>query len=302
MRFDRVISSDLMRARDTAHASGHAFEMDREWREFDVGAWEGLTREEVNERYPDEMERLKAGEDIPMGGGESYRTFSARIDRALHKLRSQLHPGSHALVVCHGGVIGTLIAGLLGLRGKSRWPLGRASNTSVSEVLLDGDHSELGVYNDASHLWPAMAWPHRDEDAACVALVADADPDVAQGEFAARYDARKAPSTGHPALFRLAEMSATTTHPAQLSGLVSAALAELHAEHAGHRVAVAMHSELIRTFVEDALWFDGSRQGRLRVPVAGSVSHVMLTAGRPALLDYAATHGESDGSNARTSE
>ncbi len=287
-RFDRVISSDLLRARDTAQASGHVFETDSEWREFDVGAWEGLTREEVNERYPDEMERLKAGEDIPMGGGESYSRFSARIDRALLKLRSEMRPGDHALVVCHGGVIGTLIAGLLGLRGKSRWPLGRASNTSVSELRLDGDHSELCVYNDASHLWPAMPWPHREEDAACVALVADEDPAAVQGEFAARYDGRSPPSTGHPALLRLAEASRTTTDAAKLAELMSTALAELHAEHAGQRVAVALQSELIRSFVENALWFDGTQQGTLRMPAPGSLSHLVVTAGRPALLDYAA--------------
>ena len=289
-RFDRVISSDLMRARDTAHASGHAFETDAAWREFDVGVWEGLTREEVTERYPEEMERLKAGEDIPMGGGESYSMFSARIDRALHKLRSELRPGDHALVVCHGGVIGTLIAGLLGLRGKSRWPLGRASNTSVSQVVLDGDHSELCVYNDALHLWPAMTWPHREEDAACVALVADASPEAAQGEFAARYDARVLPRTGgHPALFRLAEASVSGSRSAQLSRLVSAALAELHAEHAGHRVAVALQSSLIHSLVEEALWLDGTRQGALRMPAQGSITHVTLSDGRPALLDYGAS-------------
>lgn len=289
LRFDRVISSDLMRARDTAQASGHAFEVDPAWREFDVGVWEGLTREEVNERYPEEMERLKAGEDIPMGGGESYSGFSARIDRALEKLRSELAPGSHALIVCHGGVIGTLIAGLLGLRGKNRWPLGRASNTSVSQIVLDGEHSELWVYNDASHLFPVLPWPHREEDAACVALVADEDPSSITGEFAARYDARKIPSTGHPALFRLAEASLDGVDPARLAGLVSAALSELHAEHAGHRVAVSLRGELIRSFIEDALWFDGARQGALRTPTRGSVTHVTLTTGRAALLDYGAS-------------
>ena len=287
MRFDRVISSDLSRARETARASGHAFETFPEWREFDVGVWEGLTREEVNERFPDEMERLKAGEDIPMGGGESYRTFSERIDRAFARLRGELAPGSHALIVCHGGVIGTLIAGLLGLRGKSRWPLGRASNTSLSQVVVDGDHAELCVYNDASHLWPSSSWPHREEDAACVALVADADAEAAQGQFAARYEGRASGAARHPAFERLAARNALdVSRQLELAGL---ALSELRAQHVGQRVAVALEGALIRALVEDTLWLDGDRQGALRPPPLGSISHVALTDGRPALLDYAAT-------------
>ena len=87
--FDRVIASDLMRASDTARATGFAFEQDPEFREFDVGLWEGLTKEEVEERFPDEIGRLKAGEDLPLGGGESFATFSARVDRALHHRRGR---------------------------------------------------------------------------------------------------------------------------------------------------------------------------------------------------------------------
>ena len=78
--FTRAIASDLTRAVETARATGHAFEQDPLFREFDVGVWEGLTRDEVMERYPDEMEQLKRGEDIPLGGGESYARFAQRID------------------------------------------------------------------------------------------------------------------------------------------------------------------------------------------------------------------------------
>jgi probable phosphoglycerate mutase len=140
-RFDRIIASDLTRAVDTARATGLPFERDRSFREFDVGRWEGLTREEVEAQFPEEIERLKQGEDIPLGGGESYAAFSERIDGALARLRAQLEPGQHALVVCHGGVIGTAIAGLMGLRGSGRWPLSRVTNTAISEVTWHVDGS-----------------------------------------------------------------------------------------------------------------------------------------------------------------
>jgi len=289
-RFDRVISSDLSRARETATATGHTFETDPTWREFDVGVWEGLTREEVNERYPEEMARLKAGEDIPMGGGESYRSFSTRIDRALTKLRTELKAGDHALIVCHGGVIGTLIAGMLGLRGRARWPLGRASNTSVSEVLLDGDGGTLCAYNDASHLLPLSMWPQREEGAPCIALVSDADPDAAQGEIAERYDARSKRRGAVPALDALVEAD-PAADAQQLSELVSAAIFALHERHAEARVAVSLQGHQIRAFVEETLWLGGTRQGGLGVPPLGSISHVTVNDGKPALLDYAARPG-----------
>ena len=136
--FDRVIASDLSRASDTARAVGLPFEQDRTFREFDVGCWEGLTKEEVEERYPEEIERLKAGEDLPLGGGESFAAFSTRVDEALSRVRASVAPGEHVLIVCHGGVIGAALSVLLGLRGGRRFPLARVSNTSISEVLLGG--------------------------------------------------------------------------------------------------------------------------------------------------------------------
>ena len=168
------MSSDLSRAVDTARATGFDFEQLQEFREFDVGRWEGLTREEVEAQYPEEMERLKQGEDIPLGGGESFGVFAKRIDAALARLCERLSPGQSALVVCHGGVIGTALSGLLGLRALRRFPLARVSNTGISEVILQPQaegarRAELRVFNDARHMtglnpWPpveAESWPSR---------------------------------------------------------------------------------------------------------------------------------------------
>jgi broad specificity phosphatase PhoE len=38
--------------------------------EMDIGRWSGLTTAEVATRHADEWERLRAGEDLPRGGGE----------------------------------------------------------------------------------------------------------------------------------------------------------------------------------------------------------------------------------------
>src|ERR1700741_2656837 len=54
---DLIYTSDLARARETAEIVGAQLGLDvvamRELREIDVGEWEGLTWQEIEERYPE---------------------------------------------------------------------------------------------------------------------------------------------------------------------------------------------------------------------------------------------------------
>jgi broad specificity phosphatase PhoE len=275
--FDRVVSSDLSRASDTARIAGLTFDTDRSFREFDVGQWEGLTREEVMAKYPEEMERLKNGEDVPLGGGESHAVFAARIDRALDGLLAQLAPGQHAVVVCHGGVIGTVMARALGLRGRTRWPLWRASNTSLTELAFHADGSaELHVFNDTMHLSRLGPWPAFEDVSTCLALLSDAEPGPEHGAFAAHYDAARS--------FEVlaAEGNESAEH-------LAAVFAELRARHPEDRVALSMKGSLIRAWVEDAVWLGGVARGRIVAPPRGAVSHVGYVGGRAQLLDFGVT-------------
>jgi broad specificity phosphatase PhoE len=272
-RFDRVVSSDLSRAVDTARIGGLSFETNREFREFDVGVWEGLTREEVMAKYPDEMERLKNGEDVPLGGGESHAVFSARIDRALDKLLGELEPGQHAVVVCHGGVIGTVMARALGLRGRTRWPLWRASNTSISELAFHADGTaDLHVFNDTMHLARLGPWPAYEDVSTCLALVSDAEPGPEHGAFAAHYDA--------------ARSFETLAGESESAESLAAVFAELRARHPVERVALSMRANLIRAWVEDTVWLGGTARGRIVAPPRGAVSHVGYVGGKAQLLDF----------------
>lgn len=152
-RFDRVVSSDLRRALQTAEAAGLDAEPDPAWREVDIGAWEGLARDEVHHRFGDEIAALAAGEDVPLGGGESWGRFGARIDAAFERLAAGMADGERALVVCHGGAIHSIVSGHFGFRARPRpWPIAALDNTSLT-VLRDGIHGrELHSFNDATHL------------------------------------------------------------------------------------------------------------------------------------------------------
>lgn len=157
-RFDRVVSSDLERAADTARLAG--FEPDERtiWREGDLGAWEGMTFAEVWERFRDELERLHRGEDVALGGtGESPATVAGRARQAVDELLDELDDGEAALVVTHGGLINGLVRRILGVPPGGR-RVGIPANTSLCEIVFEEGTARLVRFNDAHHLGPSTHW------------------------------------------------------------------------------------------------------------------------------------------------
>jgi broad specificity phosphatase PhoE len=114
---DAIYSSDLRRARETAEAVAHAQGVDvvqlPELREVDVGSWEGLTREEAENRFPDGFRRWLAG-GIGWDNGESYGEMSARVLGAVNRIATE-RAGGHALIVSHGGPIRAIHGAALGM-------------------------------------------------------------------------------------------------------------------------------------------------------------------------------------------
>jgi len=150
--YDLVLSSDLSRAADTAKAAGIEVEHDPAWREIDVGEWEGLTMEQVLERFPEQIEALKARRTFAIGGGESWPEVFERADASLAGLRQRLPSGGRAIVFTHGGIIAALLAGLLGARDEFPWPLGRMRNTGRTTLRFSDDRVELVSHNDDTHI------------------------------------------------------------------------------------------------------------------------------------------------------
>ncbi len=152
--FDVVIASDLARAAGTAAAIG-GYRPDPSWREMHLGAWEGLTRSEVAEQFPEDIAALQSGHQVKIGRtGESFPEFAARVDGALDSLVATMQDGGHALVVTHGGVVQAIVAGVLGLRSRRRpWPLARVVNASLTTIRFHpSGQREVQVFNDAAHL------------------------------------------------------------------------------------------------------------------------------------------------------
>jgi probable phosphoglycerate mutase len=107
--FERVVASDLLRARRTAEIVAARLgvarvEVEPGLRERHIGDWAGRTTAEINDQWSGAIEAWRAGRgDPPAGEGEAR--FVERIAAAL--LRIVQHPPV-TLVVSHGGVIRTL--------------------------------------------------------------------------------------------------------------------------------------------------------------------------------------------------
>jgi broad specificity phosphatase PhoE len=104
---DAIYSSPLIRALETARIVAartglEVTELDG-LREVDTGSWSGLSRAEVQERFPEGFERWIAG-GSGWEDGETYEEMGERVLRAIRAIAAA-HPNGRVLVVSHGGPI-----------------------------------------------------------------------------------------------------------------------------------------------------------------------------------------------------
>ncbi|BEQ14153.1 histidine phosphatase family protein [Desulfoferula mesophila] len=113
--FQAVYTSPLSRCRESARlaAPGREIAVEPGWIEISLGAWEGLSVDEVRERFPGEYEAR--GQDLAghrPQDGESFADVAERVTPLLEALAQGPEP---VLVVAHSGVIRAGLCGLLGL-------------------------------------------------------------------------------------------------------------------------------------------------------------------------------------------
>ncbi len=105
-----LTSSDLVRARRTAEIMAERLgveliEADSALREYDVGEWCGLTRPEIEDRWPGLLAQWDVGQLAATPGGETRQAFVARAMTALARLAVTPRLGDRAVVVTHGGLV-----------------------------------------------------------------------------------------------------------------------------------------------------------------------------------------------------
>ncbi len=107
-----VYASPLLRARETADIVAERLGLRvtavEGLREVDVGSWSGLTRTEIEQRFPEGFRRWLSM-DHGWDDGESYEALGARVLAVLTEVAAR-HPGGRVLVVTHGGPMRAALA------------------------------------------------------------------------------------------------------------------------------------------------------------------------------------------------
>ena len=114
--FDLVVSSDLIRARQTAELLADGLDLavppvfDEGLREFDAGEWSGRTLAEIEKVWPGEVERFTRGLVDSPPGGENRRDFDRRVSEAICRIARLADQTSapSVLLVAHGGVVSSI--------------------------------------------------------------------------------------------------------------------------------------------------------------------------------------------------
>lgn len=92
---------DSARLRSTASPTAT---VDDRLREIDFGTFEGLTYEEIANRYPRKYDEwMTRPASVAFPDGESFPTMSTRVRDALEQIR-RTHSGETVAIVSHGGV------------------------------------------------------------------------------------------------------------------------------------------------------------------------------------------------------
>jgi broad specificity phosphatase PhoE len=115
----RIVTSPMQRSRQTAQAiiagNGHGLAplVEAELAEMHLGAWEGLTPEEVDARFENAYQQWRqAPSAVRIPEAESLEQFRLRVRRVFGKLLAQPGEGE-GVIVSHGGVIAALLADVL---------------------------------------------------------------------------------------------------------------------------------------------------------------------------------------------
>lgn len=118
-QIEMIFSSDLTRTIESAEIIGNKLEIINEpiseLREINLGFWEGLTLEEIEESFPEDL--VKRSEDIKDFRIINGESFSDVKERVIPKLKDIIegNVSKRILVIAHGGVNRIIIADALGL-------------------------------------------------------------------------------------------------------------------------------------------------------------------------------------------
>jgi alpha-ribazole phosphatase len=126
MRPDKILSSPLRRAQDTAKIATSGInveiEIDDNLREVDFGKWERKSYTQLARDHKDELDRWFSWDpDFGFPEGESFKQFSERVKDVMKMIIDE--SAGSLIVFTHGGVISHLMCLILNLPFQNQFSL-----------------------------------------------------------------------------------------------------------------------------------------------------------------------------------
>jgi probable phosphoglycerate mutase len=160
-----VYASDMARTQETARilAAPHKLAVISRpgLREISHGHWEGMTRQEVEQKWPTEANEWESDPfTFAPAGGESGLAVTARALPALVDL-VRAHPEQQVIVVSHKATIRLILSSLLGFDPR-RYRDNLDQQPAALNIIdfRDPNRARLMLFNDTSHYTaPGNAFP-----------------------------------------------------------------------------------------------------------------------------------------------
>ena len=148
VKFDKVYSSDLNRAYETAKLALPDFECEPTplIKEINVGSIQGMTYAEAREKYG-HLYKKPNGNDYGEIGGESFDALYERLQKFLDMVSSS--PYENVAAFCHGGT----------MRAIYRLVMGKDSNSNN----LDCPNCCISVFEHKNDRWILKTWNYTEE-------------------------------------------------------------------------------------------------------------------------------------------
>jgi probable phosphoglycerate mutase len=151
-----LLASPLRRTTQTAEAisrvTGLPINFEDSWIECSFGIWDGLSIDEVKERYPADYNSWVCSTSFAPPEGESYDSVALRVDAAMAQIAAEF-PGQRVAVVTHNGTIKSAAKVVVGAPSESIFHIdvSPCSITTISIWPSDGLRA-LRTLNEQTHL------------------------------------------------------------------------------------------------------------------------------------------------------
>ena len=153
--FAEVLTSPLTRCQETARivadALGVSVVVEPDLREMDFGVWEGMTFDEVQDRYPEDLQRwTQSATASPTGSSETFAAVVDRMGTVAGRLATR-YAGASVVAVTHITPIKALVAHALGAPPSALFRM-ELSSACFSRISYTGGEASVRLLNDTSHL------------------------------------------------------------------------------------------------------------------------------------------------------